>query len=262
MEEFTDERYSVICDLDGVLHRASQAIPGAARFVKALKTSGRKYLFLTNSPDQSPLELRKSLQKFGIDIAESCFYTAAQGIADFLVCHAKCPRVFLVGSNALKEELKGRGMVLTDRRPDFVVFTSGGPYGLKEINQAVQLILKGAKFITANAERNALSEKGVRAGSGALIGPIERATHSKAYVIGKPNHFMIRAVEARLKIDPLRSIMIGDNLDTDINAGMQAQMKTILVLSGITTIEALERSPYKPDYVVKKIGDIRLEELP
>ncbi len=189
-------------------------------------------------------------------------YTAAEGVAAFLASHAKGARVYVIGTRALRVELRKKKMILTDQNPDYVVFGSGGVYGLKEINKAIEMIVNGAKFITANAEPAALTDRGIQAGSGALIAPIEKVTKSEAYVVGKPNHFMIRLVEEQLDIVPTESIMIGDSLDSDINVGMQAQMKTLLVLSGITSAEDLAKSAYQPDYVFPSVGKIRLNDLP
>jgi NagD protein len=255
-------RFSVLSDLDGVLHRGSRPLPGCRRFVRDLLSSGRKYLFLTNSPDHSPAELRKSLKKLGMDIPESCIHTSAQTMASFLRAHGKRPKVYMVGSRALHDALAGIGAQFTDRRPDYVVFASGGSYGIDEIDKAIELVAHGAKFITASDEKKSLTENGIKAGCGAIIAPIESATGCKAYVVGKPNHLMIRNVEREFGINPLETLMIGDSLDTDIDVGEQAQMTTVLVLSGITSREQLKHSAYEPDYVFENVGCIKLGELP
>jgi len=254
--------FSVLCDLDGVLHRESKPIPGAARFVKELQASGRQYLFLTNSPDQSPQQLEQTLKKFGMHISAEHFYTAARAVAEFLACHAYRPRVFVIGSEALRTELKRQKAVLTDHTPDFVVFGSGGEYRLSLLDKAVKFVRAGAKLIAVNAEQKALTETGFRAGCGALLAPIEIATETKAYIVGKPNHFMIRAAERCLSLKPSETLMIGDSLDTDIDVGMQAQMKTILVLTGITSRKDVEQSSYRPDYIFESVGRIKLNKLP
>ena len=257
-----DTRFAVICDLDGVLHRASRAIPGARRFVAELQKSGRRYMFLTNSPDHSPRELRLRLKKFHLDIDESHFYTSAQAIGEFLACHSKRPRVYMVGSPALRRELQRRKVDLRSKHPEYVVFSTGGPYGLNVINRAVEYVQAGAHLLTATDEPASLTEKGVHAGCGALVCPVEKATGQRAYVIGKPNHFMIRQVEQRCGLEPSRTLIIGDSLETDIDVGLQAQMKTVLVLTGHTSRDKLRHSPYKPDYVFDSVADIDLEKLP
>jgi NagD protein len=254
--------YSVVCDLDGVLHRGSNAIPGCKRFVAELQRSGREYLFLTNSPDQTPRELHLSLRKLGMNVPQSQFYTSAQVIASFLRSHATKPSVYLIGSGALRQELKNIGARFTEKRPEYVIVASGGTYTLAQIDTAIELIMHGSKFVSASREMVGLTETGLKAGCGALIAPIENATHRLAYVVGKPNHLMIREAERKFGIDPLTSLMIGDNLETDIDVGIQAQMKTVLVLSGLTSRADLERSACQPDYVFESVAKLRLAGLP
>jgi NagD protein len=255
--------FAILCDIDGVLYRGGKALPGAARFIAELQRSGRKYLFLTNSPDHSPSELRRRFRSFfHVDVAKENFYTAAEAIASFAVARRRRPRVFVIGSRHLRQELVKRGAVLVDKRAHFVIATGGGRYGMPELDKAVELILAGAKFLTANNEpaSPALNRKGL--GCGALVAPIEKATGVPSYAVGKPNHLMIDAIEDRMKLDPSRAIMIGDSLNTDVDLGIQARMKTILVLTGVTTREEVERSPFSPDYVFASVAGIRLGRLP
>jgi NagD protein len=256
------ELYAIVSDVDGVLHRSKKAIPGAAGFVRRLQKSGRPFLFLTNSPDHTPEQLVAELRKFGIQTRPENFYTSAQAIGAFVKCHSKKRTVYLMGSTAVKKELILAGAHFTDRHPEFVIVTSGGDYEREGIDKAVELVCGGSNLITANREHAGLTETGIKAGCGALIAPIETATRCSAYVVGKPNHLMIRGMEERLGVDPANSFMIGDSLDTDIDVGMQAEMKTILVLSGMTSRKDLKRSPIQPDYVFENVGRIRLDELP
>jgi len=255
-------RFAVVSDLDGVLHRGKKAIPGAGRFVSRLKASGREYLFLTNSPDHSPAELRRKLLKLGLDIPTGRFYTSAQAMAAFVRDHSPHASVFLVGSRALHEELARAGARFTTRKPRFVIVTTGGAYGPDEIDAAIKLVLGGANFLTVSGEALSPTESGVKAGCGAFTAPIEKATGCKPFVVGKPNHLMIRHAERLFGIEPARALMIGDSLDTDIDVGVQAQMKTVLVLSGLTSREQLRRRPYQPDYVFDSVADIDLDRLP
>jgi NagD protein len=254
--------FAVICDLDGVLHCGSHAVRGASGFVERLKRSGRPFLFLTNSPDHSPRELRRKLKKLGIDIPAARFYTSAQAIAAFIGSRSRRPHVYMVGSPALQDELKLAGAVLDEDKPEYVVVASGGRYGTDEIDKAIELILKGARFITASAEATSPGAKGPTSGCGALVAPVERATGRAAYAVGKPNHLMIRDIERLFGFDPKECLMIGDSLDTDIDLGIQAGMKTVLVLSGVTSAAEVKRCACKPDYVFANIGEIDLNVLP
>lgn len=259
--EKTTASFSVVCDLDGVLHCGSRVIPGARGFVERLNRSGRAFLFLTNSPDHSPRELRLKLKKLGLDLSASSFYTAGQAIAAFISAKSKHPRVYVVGSPALRKELKLIGAVFDDKDPEYVVVASGGRYGTDEIDKSIELILKGGRFITASAEATSPSEKAPTSGCGALVAPIERATGRLAYAVGKPNHLMIRDVERLHGFNPKECLMIGDSLDTDIDLGVQAGMKTVLVLSGVTSAADVKRCACKPDYVFANVGEIDLNEL-
>src|SRR3977135_3522020 len=140
--------FSILCDLDGVLHCGSRVIPGARRFVERLKRSGRPFLFLTNSPDHSPRELQISLRKMRIEVPASRFYTSVQGIAAFIQSNSRRPRVYVVGSRALSRELHRTGAVFDDKTPEYVVVASGGRYGTEEIDKSIELILKGGTFAT------------------------------------------------------------------------------------------------------------------
>jgi NagD protein len=262
IESCMKHSFSVISDIDGVLHRGSKIIAGARRFASALGESGRKYLFLTNCPDHSPEELHKQLKKMGIEIPAECFYTAAQAIADFLVRHEKHPRVHVIGSRFLREEIRRKGSRITKLRPHFVVVAPTETFNRDDIDEAIGLIQKGANFITTNKDPYDLTASSVRAGNGALISPIEKVAGCHAYVVGKPNHLMIRGAAEKFGIDCKRTLMIGDSLDTDIDVGIQSQMTTVLLLSGVTSRHDLKRSAYQPDYVFKSIANLHLNKLP
>jgi NagD protein len=245
-----------------VLHRGSRVIPGARGFVERLKRSGRSFLFLTNSPDHSPRELRLKLKKLGIDIPAAHFYTSAQAIAAFVGSRSRHPHVYMVGSPALRDELKRVGAVFDEEKPEYVVVASGGRYGTGEIDKAIELVLNGGRFITASAEATSPGDKGPTSGCGALVAPVERATGRAAYTVGKPNHLMIRDVERLFGFDPKECLMIGDSLDTDIDLGIQAGMKTVLVLSGVTSSAEAKRCACKADYIFANVGEIDLNALP
>jgi NagD protein len=198
----------------------------------------------------------------GIEVPASRFYTGAQGIAAFIGSKSRQPRVYLIGSSALHKELQRIGAIFDDKHPDYVIVASGGPYGIDEIDKAIELILKGGKFITASHESTSPSEKGPTSGCGALIAPVERATGRLAYAIGKPNHWMLRDIERIYDWNSQASLMIGDSLSTDMELGTQAGMRTVLVLSGITSRADVKRSANQPDYVFESVREIHFGKLP
>jgi len=254
--------FGLLCDMDGVIYRGRNAIPGAASFVHKLQKTGRPYLFLTNSPDASPEELSHTLKQMGMKVPSSHFYTSSQATAAFLHHQAVRPKVFTIGERALTQELKDIGAQLTERDPEYVIIGSPRNYNYEKIEKAINMIRGGAKLIGTNPDPLGPTETGVRPGCGALVAPIERATGRKAYFIGKPNPLMMRIAVRRMGVRSSEAYMVGDRMDTDIIAGIESGMKTILVLSGVTKRADIPLYPYKPHHVFAHVGKIPLERLP
>ena len=255
-------KFGVICDLDGVLHRGEKPIKGADKFINRLQQSRRPFIFLTNSPEKTPEELSESLIRFKIHVPPDQFLTAGREIVQFITCQTKRPTAFLIGNQSFRLYLKRHGIRFSDKRADFVIVATGGIYGRDELEQATRLVLEGARLIVPNAEPLGLKSDGVSLGCGALVAPVETAAERKAYIVGKPNHLMVKEALRRINRSPHEVYMIGDSMDTDVHVGFESGMKTILVLSGLTKKAKLARFVYRPDYIFRTVNEIDFRKLP
>ena len=243
-------------DMDGVINKGNQLIPGAAEFVEKLKVGNYKFLFITNNSYYTPEELRDRLADLGIDVEPEHFYTSAMATARFLKYQRKSFSAYVIGGKGLKKELEAVGVTLTNKKPDYVIVGETEEYDYEKIIEATFLIGEGAKFIATNPDITGPTPRGPVPACGALVAPIEKVTGVKAYFLGKPNPAMMYWARKRLKVHTMNSFMIGDRMDTDIVGGLEAGMTCCLVLSGVTTLEIMNKYPYQPDYIFDSIADI------
>ncbi len=245
-----------ICDMDGVIYHGNKLLPDVQDFVNWLIESGKKFLFLTNSSERSPRELAQKLERMGLKVSPDNFYTSALATASFL--QTQCPggSVYAIGEPGLLNALYDAGFSMNDQNPDYVVFGETRSFNYEKIEHAVKLIQKGAKLIGTNTDLTAPGENGIIPACRALISPIELTTGKKAYYIGKPNPLIMR--HALKKIDCSRedTAIIGDRMDTDIISGIESELDTVLVLSGVTSREEVNMFPYRPKYILGGVGDI------
>lgn len=245
-----------ICDMDGVIYHGNKLLPDVQEFVNWLIESNKKFLFLTNSSERSPRELAQKLERMGLKVSPDNFYTSALATASFL--QTQCPggSVYAIGEPGLLNALYDAGFSMNDQNPDYVVFGETRSFNYEKIEHAVKLIQKGAKLIGTNTDLTAPGENGIIPACRALISPIELTTGKKAYYIGKPNPLIMR--HALKKIDCLRedTAIIGDRMDTDIISGIESELDTVLVLSGVTSREDVNMFPYRPKYILNGVGDI------
>lgn len=253
-------QYSVISDMDGVIYRGKALIPGAKEFVSRLVTSGTKFLFLTNNSEQTPIDLVRKLNILGIDgLTEENFITSAMATAIFLATQKPAGSVYVVGGAGLSTELYQRGFSITEHNPDYVVVGKTSSLSFDMISKAASLIRGGAKFIGTNPDMIDPVEKGVEPAAGVILKAVEAASGKKPYVIGKPNSLMMMIARKKLMVHSEDTVMIGDRMDTDIVGGLEAGMKTCLVLSGVSTRESIRDFPYRPDYIFDSVADINPE---
>jgi len=250
-----------VIDMDGVVYRGSELIPGAASFVQRLKDGGHRFIFLTNNSEKTPEDLRRKLERLGIRVGLDRFFTAAMATAKFL--HGQKPkgRAYVIGGHGLVQALKEVDYTLTDRGPDYVIIGNADDYDYDHIAKAVNLVRQGAKLIGTNPDVTGPVPGGISPACGALIAPIELATGKKPYFIGKPNPLMMRMALRYLQVHSTTAFMVGDRMDTDIQAGLEAGMRTILVLSGVTTRREINRFAYRPHFVYANVGEIPVAEL-
>jgi NagD protein len=252
---------SYVIDMDGVIYHGSRLIPGALDFVDRLRTGGRKFLFLTNNSQLTPRDLKHKLDQMGIPVDENAFHTSALATADFLRNQKPGGTAYVIGGAGLTHALYSVGYTLTERNPDYVVVGDTRSYDFEKIERAIRLIIKGARFVATNLDLTGPSEDGIQPACGALVAPIELATGRKPYFVGKPNPLMMRTALRKLEAHSAESFMVGDRMDTDIVAGHEAGMRTILVLSGVTTREMIDYYPYRPTHVYEDAGHIPVEQL-
>jgi len=235
-----------ISDMDGVIYQGSTLIPGVKEFVNWLQKEKKQFLFLTNSSERTPLELRKKLQSMGLDVEESHFYTSALATAHFLKTQAPGCSAYIIGAHGLINALYEVGIPFNDVNPEYVVVGETTGYNYEMIIKATELINKGAKLIGTNGDMTSPSDRGVIPACRALIAPIELATGKQAYFIGKPNPLMMRTGLKKLGVHSEEAVMIGDRMDTDIIGGVESGMETVLVMSGVSNRENIQQFSYQP----------------
>lgn len=245
-----------ICDMDGVIYHGNHLLPGVHGFVRWLKEENKEFIFLTNSSERSPKELQQKLQRLGIEVEEQHFYTSALATASFLSSQCPSGSVYVIGEAGLTNALYNAGFSMNDVNPEYVVVGETRAYNYEKIERAVHLVLKGAKLIGTNPDLTGPAEKGIVPATRALIAPIELATGKQAYFIGKPNPLIMRHALKRLGCRPEDTAIVGDRMDTDIIAGIESEIDTVLVLSGVTSPDTVSLFPYRPMYVLNGVGDM------
>ena len=245
-----------ICDMDGVIYHGNQVLDGVQEFVNWLIDNDKKFVFLTNSSERTPHELSMKLGRMGLEVGASHFYTSAMATAEFLYSQAPGSTAYVIGEAALTKALYDRGIYMNDVNPDYVVVGETRTYSFEKIEKAINLVLGGAKLIGTNPDITGPTEKGIMPATGALIAPIEMATGKKAYFVGKPNPLMLRHGLKKLNCHSNEIAFVGDRMDTDIIAGIESNVDTVLVLSGVTDRETIDLYPYRPKYIFDGVGDI------
>ena len=242
--------------MDGVIYHGNKLLDGVKEFVDWLTVNEKRYLFLTNSSERSPRELSQKLERLGLCVSEDHFYTSAMATASFLQSQKPNGSAFVIGEAGLINAIYGAGFSMNDVDPDYVVVGETSSYSYNKIEKAVRLVLKGAKLIGTNPDLTGPTEKGIAPATKALIAPIELATGKQAYFVGKPNPLMMRHGIKHLGVSREDAAIIGDRMDTDIIAGIESEIDTVLVLSGVSSRETVEMFPYGPDYIFNGVGDI------
>ena len=245
-----------ICYMDGVFYHGNKLLPGVKEFVDWLYREDKNFLFLTNSSERSPKELQIKLARMGLEVDESHFYTSALATAKFISSQAPGCSAYVIGGAGLVTALHDAGITMNDVDPDYVIIGEGNTYNYENILKAVKLVMRGAKLIGTNSDLTGPAEDGIIPACRAMISPIEMATGQKAYFVGKPNPLMMRTGLRILGVHSEDAVMIGDRMDTDIVAGIETGLDTVLVLSGVTDQNEIKKFPYRPRLVLNGVGDI------
>jgi NagD protein len=252
----TREISSWLTDMDGVLVHEGQAIPGAPEFVRALRDKERPFLILTNNSIFTARDLRARLATSGIDVPEEAIWTSALATAQFLSDQIPNGSAYAVGEAGLTTALYEAGYTLTEADPDYVVLGETRTYSFEAITKAIRLILGGSRFICTNPDTTGPSQEGPLPATGAVAAMITAATGRKPYFVGKPNPMMFRSALNRIDAHSEKTAMIGDRMDTDVVAGIEAGLYTYLVMTGSTKMSDVDRFPFRPSKVVDSVADL------
>ncbi len=250
------EKKGFICDMDGVIYHGNRILPGAAEFIRWLQENDKQFLFLTNNSGMTPKELQQKLERMGVSVSEEHFYTSALATAEFLKAQAPGCSAYVIGEAGLLNALYDAGITMNDVNPDYVVMGEGRSYSLDTLTRAVNLVLDGAKLIGANSDVTGNIENGIMPSCRALVAPVEMATGKQAYFCGKPNPLMMRTGLKLLGCHSEDAVIIGDRMDTDIIAGTESGVDTVLVLSGVSDRKTPSTYAYQPTVILNGVGDI------
>jgi NagD protein len=247
---------SWLIDMDGVLIREQHAIPGAERFLVRLRERRTPFLVLTNNSIYTRRDLAARLRTSGLDIPEAGIWTSALATARFLQDQRPGGSAFVIGEAGLTTALHQAGYVLSEHDPDYVVLGETRTYSFERITHAIRLIAGGARFIATNPDATGPAPDGILPATGSVAALISRATGAAPYFVGKPNPLMMRSALNTLEAHSETTAMVGDRMDTDVVAGIEAGLETILVLSGVTTRAESERYPYRPSRIVESVAEL------
>jgi NagD protein len=245
-----------LTDMDGVLVHEGQALPGAAEFLARLVERRRRFLVLTNNSIFTPRDLAARLSRSGLEVPEEAIWTSALATADFLAGQLPGGSAFVIGEAGLTTALHEAGYTLTDTAPDYVVLGETRTYSFESITRAIRLIGNGARFIATNPDVTGPSPEGPLPATGSVAAMITRATGMDPYFVGKPNPMMFRSAMNRIEAHSESTTMVGDRMDTDVVAGIEAGLETVLVLTGSTRAADVARYPFRPGRICDSIADV------
>jgi len=246
---------SFIIDMDGVLYRGQEALPGAQEFLTHLQEQSVPFILATNNSTRTPGQYVAKLRSMGIEVNEDHILTSAQATALYLSQVApSTARVYVIGEDGLMSAVKEQGFIMTDKEVDFVVVGLDFQLTYDKLKIATLAIRAGASFIGTNPDTTLPTEGGLIPGSGAILAVLEAAAGVSPLIIGKPQPFLLRLAMEKLGVAPDCTAIIGDRLETDILGGREVGLITVLVLTGISDREELETSLFQPDLVFEDVG--------
>jgi NagD protein len=250
-----------LIDMDGVIYRGSELLPGAESFIRELRRLDVPYRFLTNNSQRSRRDVAIKLRRLGIDADEEHVFTCAMATARFLAQQKPHGTAYVIGEGGLLTALHNNGYAVVDREPDYVVVGEGRTLTFEMLEVGLRMIRGGAKLVATNLDPSCPTQDGLRPGCGSIVAMLESASGVRAFGVGKPSPLMMRAARKELGLRAEQTVMIGDTMDTDILGGVQLGYRTILVLSGGTDRGDLSRFAYQPDLVVESIANLTHAEL-
>ncbi|WP_422482226.1 HAD-IIA family hydrolase [Pleomorphochaeta sp. DL1XJH-081] len=263
-EQFLEQirsKQAFICDMDGVIYHGNRLLPGVKKFIDWLKEENKRFLFLTNSSERSPLELKLKMRRLGMELDVDHFYTSALATAGFLASQVPLGTAYVIGEAGLINALYEVGYSMNDINPDYVVVGESKTYNYETVIKAVSLVRNGARLIGTNPDTSGPSEGGIVPATGSLILPIAKTAGVEPYFIGKPNPVMMRQALKRLERKREDTAIIGDRMDTDVVSGIESGIDTVLVLSGVSDKETPARFAYRPLLVLDSVGTLVPDQL-
>lgn len=251
-----------LIDMDGVIYKGSEPIPGAVEFINGLRDRGLPFLFLTNNSQRTSRDVCYKLNKMGFRVNDEDIFTCAMATARYLASKKENGTAYVIGEGGLLTELHNAGYSIVDDQPDYVIIGEGRTIMLESVDKAINMIMKGAKLIATNLDPNCpIGDGKYRAGCGALVAMLESASGIKAFSVGKPSPVMMRMARKTLQLTTDETVMIGDTMGTDILGAGSMGFTTILTLSGVTHEDDLAHFGYSPDFIIKSIKDLLNEDL-
>ncbi|HEY0666556.1 MAG TPA: HAD-IIA family hydrolase [Sphingobacteriaceae bacterium] len=251
-----------LIDMDGVIYKGSEPIPGAVEFINFLRREGYPFLFLTNNSQRTNRDVAYKLRKMGFNVDDADVFTCAMATARHLASKTVRGTAYVIGEGGLLTELHNIGYSIVDDNPDYVIIGEGRTIMLESVDKAINMIMKGSKLIATNLDPNCPVGNGkYRAGCGAFVSMLEFATGKQAFSVGKPSPVMMRMARKILQLSTDETIMIGDTMGTDILGAGSMGFTTVLTLSGVTKKEDMDQYGYAPDFIVQSIQDLLDDQL-
>ena len=249
-------RECYLMDMDGVLVHEDEVIPGAVELIERLEATGHRYMVLTNNSLYTRRDLAARLARMGLPVSAEHIWTSALATAKFLSEQRPGGSAFVIGDTGLTTALHEAGYTQTSVDPDYVVLGETRTYSFERVAQAVALVDRGARFIATNPDATGPSPSGPIPAAGSLAALISAATGVQPYFVGKPNPLMMRSAMRAIDAHSESTVMIGDRMDTDVVAGLESGLETVLVLTGISTRESAQRFAYLPSEIVDSVADL------
>ena len=244
-----------LIDLDGTMYKGTEKIEAAGRFVHELKRREIPYLFVTNNSSRTPAQVAEKLSEFDIPTEPHQVFTTSQATANYIYDEKPDASVYVIGEDGIREALKDKGFTFVDEKPDYVVTGLDRQITYEKLGKACLAVREGAKFVSTNADIALSTERGFMPGNGALTAVVSVSTGVQPVFIGKPERNIMEQALKTLGVNKEETIMVGDFYDTDIMAGMNAEIDTMLVLTGVTTRDQLENFEHQPTYVIDSLDD-------
>ena len=245
-----------LTDMDGVLVHEGHVLAGATELINQWERNGTPFLVLTNNSIYTPRDLSARLRAGGLNVPEDRIWTSALATAAFLNSQNPKGSAFVIGEAGLTTALHEIGYVQTDSNPDYVVLGETRNFNFENLTKAIRLINAGARFIATNPDPTGPSAEGVLPATGSVAALLTKATGKHPYIVGKPNPMMFRSAMRKIGAHSESTGMIGDRMDTDVVAGIEAGLHTVLVLTGIADQAEIERYPFRPTEILNSVADL------